>query len=71
MKDEEINAFLAELTELTRKYNIVIRGCGCCGSPGIDRFSPGWIDDKDFDNYRYVLGPRTGGEIGFESYLKG
>jgi hypothetical protein len=27
--------FLRELSELSRKYNISIIGCGCCGSPGI------------------------------------
>ena len=26
-------AFLAELTELSRKYQFIISGCGCCGSP--------------------------------------
>ena len=26
-------AFLAELTELSRKYKIIVSGCGCCGSP--------------------------------------
>ena len=25
--------FLEELSELTKKYNISIEGCGCCGSP--------------------------------------
>ena len=25
--------FLEELSELTKKYNISIGGCGCCGSP--------------------------------------
>ena len=28
-----VDRFLEELTELTKKYNIVIGGCGCCGSP--------------------------------------
>ena len=27
------NKFLEELSELTKKYNISIEGCGCCGSP--------------------------------------
>lgn len=25
--------FLSELTELSKKYNIYIDGCGCCNSP--------------------------------------
>ena len=28
-------AFLIELTELSRKHNIVVSGCGCCGSPNL------------------------------------
>ena len=30
------NAFLAELTELSRRHGIVIGGCGCCGSPFLE-----------------------------------
>ncbi len=30
---ENVNKFLQELTELSKKYNIYIGGCGCCGSP--------------------------------------
>ena len=29
----QMNKFLEELSELTKKYNISINGCGCCGSP--------------------------------------
>jgi hypothetical protein len=29
------DAFVAELTELTKKHGIKIWGCGCCGSPGL------------------------------------
>ena len=25
--------FLSELTELSKKYKVVVSGCGCCGSP--------------------------------------
>jgi len=32
---EKIEAFLTELTELTKKHGIVIHGCGCCGSPSL------------------------------------
>ena len=28
--------FLDELSYLTDKYNIVIKGCGCCGSPYLE-----------------------------------
>lgn len=28
-------AFLLELTALSRKHNIVVSGCGCCGSPSL------------------------------------
>jgi hypothetical protein len=31
----ELNKFLKELTELTKRYDIGIGGCGCCGSPYI------------------------------------
>ena len=31
--EENIRAFLDGLTELTKKHQIKICGCGCCGSP--------------------------------------
>lgn len=40
---ERLEIFLKELAELTKKHNIAIRGCGCCGSPYIDDFQ------KEFD----------------------
>ena len=29
---KDLNGFLDELTELSKKYQIVIGGCGCCSS---------------------------------------
>ena len=31
--DPNVNAFLAELGQLSYKYKITIHGCGCCSSP--------------------------------------
>jgi hypothetical protein len=34
MTDESRKAaFIAELTELTKKHHVAIGGCGCCNSP--------------------------------------
>jgi GTPase involved in cell partitioning and DNA repair len=44
MTDEQQEALLADLTELSRKHGIKIGGCGCCGSPyftEMDRNMPG------------------------------
>lgn len=32
-------SFLKELTELTKKYRIVIGGCGCCQSPWMSAYT--------------------------------
>jgi hypothetical protein len=37
---EQVEAFLVELTELTKKYRIRIHGCGCCGSPYLEDHVP-------------------------------
>lgn len=39
--------FLAELTELSRKYGLVISGCGCCSSPTLYRLR----DDEKTGRY--------------------
>lgn len=41
-----IKVFLQELTSLCEKYDIYIKGCGCCGSPWIEDFKTG----KQYDN---------------------
>lgn len=33
VREATIEAFLRELTDLTRKHRVCIAGCGCCGSP--------------------------------------
>jgi hypothetical protein len=33
VKTKDVELFLAELSDLTRKHGIKISGCGCCGSP--------------------------------------
>ena len=43
---ERLEFFLKGLAELTKKYNIEIRGCGCCGSPYINDFQ----EEFDGDN---------------------
>lgn len=37
----EVDAFVRELTELSRKHGIAIGGCGCCDSPYLYKLLPG------------------------------
>lgn len=37
--------FFKELAELTKKYGLIIGGCGCCGSPWIQDFDGRFIYD--------------------------
>ena len=51
--------FLEELSELTKKYNISIGGCGCCGSPYLvhlkDKTIIGEYISWDEDNQVYTI----------------
>lgn len=56
---ERLKDFLKELSELTKKYNIAISGCGCCGSPYIDDFQEEFVGanlyfDKEKQIYELV-----------------
>lgn len=46
-QQNNLNLFLKELGELTKKYNITIDGCGCCGSPYL-------IDISDDSDVNYI-----------------
>lgn len=48
-------AFLTELTELSRKYKIIVSGCGCCGSPYLMKAdTQGQYIADDDDDLRWV-----------------
>jgi hypothetical protein len=51
------DAFLQELSELSRRYGITIGGCGCCGSPMLyfEEASP-LQGEYDVDEYNSNLG---------------
>ena len=44
MTDKEIE-FLKGLTELTMRTGIEISGCGCCGSPFVDKVHPAQLNE--------------------------
>ena len=52
MEETRINHFLKELEYLSKKYNLYIGGCGCCGSPYIIDNKTGDIicNDLEYDN---------------------
>ena len=55
----ELYKFLAELSELTKKYGITINGCGCCGSPWCSRLEDGTLIGGllrwDEENQKYAI----------------
>jgi len=57
--------FLEELTVLTTKYQIVIGGCGCCGSPFLLEMNTNNViaDNLKFEESRYFIPFLNGGDI--------
>lgn len=47
-KEKRIELFLEELTKLTAKYDLVIDGCGHCGSPFL-------ADKADYTGTHYEI----------------
>ena len=45
-RDENVRNFILDLTELSRKYKLMISGCGCCSSPSIDPIPDAALHDK-------------------------
>lgn len=58
MTDERQAAFLAELTELSRRHRIAIGGCGCCGSPWLTELTPTPTDVMIYEGVdgKYAIG---------------
>lgn len=58
---EEAKNFLEKLAQLTHETGISISGCGCCGSPWLQRTSVrdgGYsIDERKFDELTYSPNP--------------
>jgi len=52
----EVEQFLNELTELTKKYGLAIGGCGCCGSPWLDNLEN---DEVSYDNLCWNYDDKT------------
>jgi hypothetical protein len=57
--------FLAELTALSRKFDIGIEGCGCCGSPSLFGIAAAdksgeYHTDSEFDYLTWRVDKRKG-----------
>ena len=63
--NENVGEFVEELTKLTKKYGIIIGGCGFCGSPYLGSFKSDY-DDYDEDG-QY---DESGGSIEWENPKK-
>ena len=57
MIDNRLGNFLKELSHLTKKYNISIGGCGCCGSPYLTDLETDEClgEELGYDGYKYLV----------------
>ena len=53
--------FIAALTALSKRYGVIIDGCGCCGSPGITTAKP--HDKIDAPGSQYALDSGASSEV--------
>ena len=56
LEKDMVDAFLSELSELTRRHKITIDGCGCCTSPFLSSLE----DDEDSAEYKYFVDEDNG-----------
>jgi hypothetical protein len=60
MTPERVVSFLKDLDELTRKHQIIIQGCGCCGSPYLSsldyngKYQVKSSDDEEFECLEWI-----------------
>lgn len=65
LQKEKIKEFLKELTELSKKHEIYIGGCGCCGSPFLCTDNGVFASDLDFEEKTnsYAVYSHTFGKV--------
>ena len=54
-----LSEFLKELSSLTDEYGLVIRGCGCCGSPYVQSLEE-YIDGSSIFVENLCFDEKTG-----------
>ena len=48
----KVDNYLKEYEKLCKKYNIGLRGCGCCGSPSLDKLYTIIVDNVNYEKGR-------------------
>ena len=68
ISDDEMAAFLGELKLLTLKHGIAISGCGCCGSPSLDRVITDDGGEYAYDEMLEWVSPHNKGSINLDAF---